>query len=131
MKSIKLIIFFFTFFFIFLSQKVLAKCSKDLEVIIKKSQYHYNSIVFEILNNGNKEIAIDEIGIKTHDDQLIKNKVNNIYDDNVLKGLIPVKVSGFGKLELYLDLSNVNPNIKKKYYYNCRYTDTFKNILEK
>ena len=48
---------------------------------MKKHEYNKDMIKFTFLNNSNKEIAIDEYGIKTLDDQIIKSIVKNIYDN--------------------------------------------------
>ena len=120
--------FLFLLFYFIVATNVLASCYDDLEVSVKKHEYNKDMIKFTFLNNSNKEIAIDEYGIKTLDDQIIKSIVKNIYDDNKLKGFIYLSINGYGKLLEYISLSDVNPKIEKKYYYKCRYSGSIENL---
>ncbi|SMF74372.1 hypothetical protein [Candidatus Pelagibacter sp. HIMB1321] len=105
-----------------LSGNVLANCRDNVEMnwTIKDNSY----VRFTFLNNSDNKINVYEYGILTSDNKLIKK---NKKSDTETIGGMPVLngaiLGNFGREVLDMNVVNINTNVIKYAYYQCKFID--------
>ena len=100
-----------------LSGNAYANCRNNLTVkwSIKEDRY----VRFVFLNKSNRNINIYSYGIMTADNQIIKkNKVMETSNPDWIEG---VYLQKFGKRRIDMYVSDINTNLIKYAYYECKY----------
>ena len=99
-----------------------ASCRDDVEMKWSIEDDRYVRFIF--LSNSNNKINVYEYGILTSDNKLIKK--NKISDTKTLGGMPVLSgaiLDSFGREVLDMNVININTNVIKYAYYQCKYLD--------
>ena len=113
----------FVIIFLLFSNKAKASCYDDIEFNWNFIKYK-TEIQFEFLNNTNNNIFIGEYGVKTSDNQIIKNNIDigkNSIAADIITSSTYVSLKKFGRSVKRLRIDDVNSKFIKFGYFRCSY----------
>ena len=114
---------FFVIIFLLFSNNAKASCYDDIEFNWNFIKYK-TEIQFEFLNNTNNNIFIGEYGVKTSDNQIIKNNIDigkNSIAADIITSSTYVSLKKFGRSVKRLRIDDVNSKFIKFGYFKCIY----------